>query len=127
MSTFDIDKVVAAYLECAIWLGITEDETPYDDAGFKVDNIDPESRQQAREDCARFCRENESDLLLSELDDEQIGHDFWLTRNGHGAGFWSRVDGIIGDRLSEACEKIGEAYLWDDGEQSPETGILTVY
>lgn len=23
-------------------------------------------------------------------DDERAGHDFWLTRAGHGAGFWDR-------------------------------------
>jgi hypothetical protein len=46
------------------------------------------------------------------------GHDFWLTRNGHGAGFW---DGDwpkeAGDRLTKACEEFGEfdLYIGDDG------------
>ena len=49
----------------------------------------------------------------------QAGHDFWLTRNGHGAGFW---DGDwpdrTGHRLSEAAKSYGEYHLYvgDDGK-----------
>jgi hypothetical protein len=47
-----------------------------------------------------------------------IGKDLWLTRNGHGSGFW---DGdwpeVIGEKLTAYCHAIGqrEAYLGDDG------------
>ena len=49
--------------------------------------------------------------------EEQIGHDFALTRNGHGAGFWDRGDGDIGDILTAASKVLGgaDAYLGDDG------------
>jgi len=49
---------------------------------------------------------------------DRAGHDFWLTRNGHGAGFW---DGDwpddAGGRLTEASKKYGEfnLYVGDDG------------
>lgn len=45
------------------------------------------------------------------------GHDFWLTRNGHGCGFWDRDLGEIGDKLTEAAKKFGEVnlYVGDDG------------
>lgn len=42
----------------------------------------------------------------------QAGHDFWLTRNGHGAGFWDRGLGGLGDQLTEACRPYGEVSLW---------------
>lgn len=44
--------------------------------------------------------------------------DFWLTRNGHGVGFWDRDVGAVGDRLTKACKKFGETYLYvgDDGK-----------
>ena len=46
----------------------------------------------------------------------QAGHDYWLTRNGHGAGFWDRGLGEIGDVLTKACEYTEvHAYLGDDG------------
>jgi hypothetical protein len=49
---------------------------------------------------------------------EMGGHDFLLTRNGHGCGFW---DGDwpeeAGERLTAAAEKCGEfnLYVGDDG------------
>jgi hypothetical protein len=55
---------------------------------------------------------------LTARDSGQGGHDFWLTRNGHGAGFW---DGDwpeeVGKRLTEASKKYGEVYLYvQDGK-----------
>ena len=38
---------------------------------------------------------------------ELAGHDFALTRNGHGAGFWDRGLGKIGDMLTDACKPYG--------------------
>lgn len=53
-----------------------------------------------------------------------FGHDFALTRNGHGAGFWDRAelraDGL-GDKLSALCGfrtqfEENNLYLGDDGK-----------
>jgi hypothetical protein len=48
----------------------------------------------------------------------QIGHDFWLTRNRHGAGFWDRGLGDLGDKLTAAAHTYGESnlYVGDDGQ-----------
>lgn len=45
------------------------------------------------------------------------GHDFWLTRNHHGAGFWDRDLGMPGDELTRAAHQYGEVSLYcgDDG------------
>lgn len=33
-----------------------------------------------------------------------FGHDFWLTRNGHGSGFWDRSElGELGEQISALC------------------------
>jgi hypothetical protein len=49
-----------------------------------------------------------------------LGHNFWLTRNGHGAGFWGSDDytNEVGDILSKISEKFGEVdiYIGDDGK-----------
>jgi hypothetical protein len=52
------------------------------------------------------------------MEDDAIGHDFWLTRNGHGAGFWDRGLGELGDFLTKMSKPFGEAtlYVSDDGE-----------
>ena len=43
-------------------------------------------------------------------------HDFALTRNGHGAGFWDRGLGAIGEELTAIAKGFGshEVYLGDD-------------
>ena len=53
--------------------------------------------------------------LLAETIDEaeryswdDAGHDFALTRNGHGAGFWDRGLGDAGDELTDLAEAEGE-------------------
>ena len=38
---------------------------------------------------------------------ELAGHDFALTRNGHGTGFWDRGLGEMGDMLSNECKTYG--------------------
>ena len=38
---------------------------------------------------------------------ELAGHDFAFTRNGHGAGFWDRGLGEMGDMLTEECKPYG--------------------
>lgn len=35
---------------------------------------------------------------------EHIGHDFWLTSQGHGAGFWDRGLGEVGDTLTDSVD-----------------------
>lgn len=47
-----------------------------------------------------------------------IGHDFWLTSQGHGAGFWDRGLDELGDTLTDSVsgyEGIVDLYLNDDG------------
>ena len=78
------------------------------------------------EDCAGFELLNKGLLNAAYLEDysynpERAGHDFWLTRNGHGAGFWDRGLGDIGKKLSAACgwrTRYPELHLYanDDGK-----------
>jgi hypothetical protein len=51
------------------------------------------------------------------LTDEQIGHDIILTTNRHGAGFWDRGLGELGEKLTEIAHNLGgyELYVGDDG------------
>jgi hypothetical protein len=42
--------------------------------------------------------------------DEQAGHDFWFSRQGHGVGFWDRGLGELGEGLHKAARGRGEAY-----------------
>jgi len=49
---------------------------------------------------------------------EMFAHDFWLTRNGHGSGFWdSECWGEFGEFLTKKSkdQKESYAYIGDDG------------
>ena len=89
------------------------------DANYGVEDIAPETLSKMTEDCRQFQLDNYFIFDELSLDDEmRAGHDFWLTRNHHGAGFW---DGdwrkSIADKLTEYSHKMGECnlILGDDG------------
>ena len=41
--------------------------------------------------------------------DEQAGHDFYLTRNGHGAGFWDRPE-LYGATVATTLTRESKVY-----------------
>lgn len=110
-----LDAFTRGYIGAALQLA---DEELGDDAFYEKLHVDTIS--DMIEDCRAFQAENAADLgeyYDHGLDEEQAGIDFWLTRNGHGAGFWDRGAGDAGKRLSAASKKYGETdlYLGDDG------------
>lgn len=128
MSTPKIDAFTRAYLECALW---TSDPDPQsgewcESEWWNISAIHPPDLERAINDCKRFQEENAGTLAevsdTFHVDDTQHGHDFWLTRNGHGAGFWDRGYGDAGDRLTEAAHTFGEVNV--DGPQTNDQGAL---
>ena len=113
-----MNKLVSQYLETALWSSTNDDGSPLDD-DYSVNDIAPDTILQAefdRELLIALCAEKNIDL--SQFDSDQIGHDFWLTRNGHGAGFWDGDYPIpIGDQLTEISKTFGstDPYVGDDG------------
>lgn len=97
------------YIECMLWSSTDDSNDPID-SKYSIDDIDSETIQKIKQDCDLFI-EKAGDLLDS-LDDSQAGHDFWLTRNHHGAGFWDRDLGELGDKLTKISHSFGEAYLY---------------
>ena len=81
-----------------------------DCAAFYIENLDTFDSLWA------YVRENYVYIQGGLYGPYEAGIDFWLTRNGHGVGFWDRGLGELGDTLSAACESFGEvwAYLGDD-------------
>jgi hypothetical protein len=120
-----LDEFTRAYIEAALWSSLDESDPSGGrplDRTYGVDDIDPEALKAIRYDCERFQREN-AGTWGDDWSDEQAGHDFWLTRNRHGAGFWDRFYGgcpgaRAGEKLTEASHRYGECYLYvgDDGK-----------
>jgi hypothetical protein len=120
----DLDEFTRAYIEAALWSTNDDYEEPLD-TNYDIDDIAPDALATIIADCQKFQAGNEADLALAydlypQRDwspESQAGHDFWLTRNRHGAGFWDRGISEVGDRLTDASHECGEVFLYigDDG------------
>lgn len=111
-----LDEFTRQYLETALWSETDDDGTPLD-RNYGISDFAPEALAAAVKVSKEFQASNEDDLNETSGDDGQHGHDFWLTRNGHGAGFWDRGYGPVGDRLTKAAKAYGseDIYVGDDG------------
>jgi hypothetical protein len=125
-----MDKFLASYIETALWSSTDFDGTPLDDSKYADAEFDPETRARMAADCKKF--QAEYAKLVYGLDDsvlrsfpqsnhggDHVAHDFWLTRNHHGAGFW---DGDypepIATQLTDLAHSFGELdlYVGDNGK-----------
>lgn len=121
------DEFIRQYVQTMLW---TEgprtdenDDSNFLDAGFDEDDLSEELRIEIGTELRAFlstygdlieeCRHQKDWYTMG-----QAGHDFALTRNHHGAGFWDRGLGSAGDALTEASHHHGEAYFYlgDDGK-----------
>ena len=120
-----------AYITCALWSSTDDDGNPLDD-GRDTDDIAPDAMAKMQRDCAAFYAANaahihcegapqaKDDPTASESEREaaKAGHDFWLTRNGHGTGFWDGDWPLpYADLLDKAAQAAGtcDLYVGDDG------------
>tara|TARA_R100000808_G_C2080279_1_gene104398 strand:- start:296 stop:691 length:396 start_codon:yes stop_codon:yes gene_type:complete len=117
------DKYFPDYADCALSLSTGENDEPLDGL-YSVDDISDDTAKAMKKDIVDFLDyldeqlEGWSDSLPDWYGFEQFAHDFWLTRNGHGAGFWDRGLGKIGDQLTEHSKAFGscDLYVSDDSE-----------
>lgn len=108
-----------AYIIAALWSSYDNASNPLDE-NYTADDIAAETLATMYADCQRFISENAAALeeYAKSYGDTSAGHDFWLTRNRHGAGFWDRgIPGDIGERLTRAAHAFGDCdlYVGDDG------------
>jgi hypothetical protein len=120
-----LEKFFDGYIECALWSSVDGDGDPMED-NYDRNAIDPDTFKKMYEECENFYKENLEVLMsfCNELNKnietawEYAGHDFWLTRNGHGAGYFDRG---VSDEVSEVLTKASKAagtsdlYIGDDG------------
>lgn len=85
----DIDKIIKAYLNTAVWVH-TDGDMEHLPEGFTVEDFTTEAVNLARRDIVLFVEH--AGELLDGLDPHMVGHNFWLTRNHEGAGFWCECD-----------------------------------
>jgi len=116
----DIDDNVRQYILTMLWAEDDDSDESGDnplDASFGPDDLSPESLARCEADCREFAR-RAGDMLREHPDPTMWGHDFWLTRKGHGAGFWDGDWPINGDALTALAKEFGEVWptVGDDGQ-----------
>jgi hypothetical protein len=110
-----LDTFLYSYATAALWSSTDEEGVALDES-YSVEDLHPSAIQSMEADCEDFLN-GAMELIDGEL--EQAGHDFWLTRNRHGCGFW---DGDwpeeAGRLLTERSHPYGESYLYvgDNGK-----------
>lgn len=100
------------YLQAALW---TEEDEVGSAANIESD-VSNDAKIDAYKDIKNFM--SQAGSLIDGIDPSQVGHDLWLTRNGHGAGFWDRGLGEVGEKLTQIAKSMGTKSLLrgDDGE-----------
>lgn len=123
-----LDDFTLHYIIAALWSS-TDDEGDPLDSKYEESDIAPEALAEIKADCRAFQEANAAlleqayQLYKPHADAPtpqcSAGHDFWLTRNHHGAGFWDRgFPKQLGQDLTKAAQSFGECdiYVGDDGK-----------
>lgn len=98
-----------SFIETALWCSSdsnSDSDTSLQDQGYSINDIDPCYLESLKTDCQLFFDENYSKI---QTNISLAGHDFWLTSNRHGAGFWDGDwEEKIGKELTEDSHKFSE-------------------
>ena len=107
-------KMLNQYLETALWAS-TDDEGEPLDYNFSINDFSRSSIKEAEKDIKEFLSIADKKLgddWDREWDEETIGHCLWLSRNGHGAGFFDESLPFA-DELQDIARKMGEKYVFE--------------
>lgn len=113
-----LDEFTRAYIEAALWS--THDDPDSDaeflDENYDIQDISTETLTKIISDCKEFQEKND----LTDYPLQNAGHDFWMTRCGHGVGFWENDFGTPEQcqLLTESSKKYGnvDLYVGDNGK-----------
>ena len=119
-----LDQFTIGYITAALWSSTDNSNEQGGeplDKNYDISDLSDDCLKQIIEDCKAF-QETNADLLnqyRNEIstngqfsESEYAGHDFWLTRNGHGCGFWDRGLGQLGKELTEMSKPYGSCHLY---------------
>jgi hypothetical protein len=101
-------NMLNGYLTAALWVRFDED--------IPITDISEETKENAENDIDAFLEKFYE--KIKDIDSFQVGHDFWLTRNRHGAGFWDSGLGELGEELTATSIEFTELtpIKGDDGK-----------
>lgn len=112
------NEAVEAAMQTLLWSSTDDNGEPFD-SNYETEEISEEDRDRVRDMILAMIQDPSTWYILEkyDIDPEHFGHDFILTANGHGAGFWDRGYGQDGDYLTDMAKPYGDLdpYVGDDG------------
>lgn len=135
-TTAQIDTITEHYLIALLWTMPADEECENPGDDIALCDLPPETIEAARHEVKLFVVACGTlfDMAMQCYDDgygqhpdagsaaAAFGHDFALTRNGHGCGFWGRdsegLPRVLGEALTRVCEAFPsvDLYIGDDGK-----------
>lgn len=112
-----VETFATAALHTALWADCMPESEDDDaetgmDSGeaqqYDLSDMSEASHATFVEVCKDFCEANAADL--SDIEPGRAGHDFWLTSQRHGAGYW---DGDYPYELGQRLTKAAQVYTFD--------------
>ena len=125
----DVNEVYDSFVEAMLWSSFDydyPDDGVYLEDNYEISDVDENAERDIRRQIESFLQENAGIIRELGMSEEMVGHDLWLTSQGHGAGFWDRGYGRLGEELTESTHKFfGDEYPYaQSGEiyYNPEIG-----
>lgn len=98
-----IETITNAYIEAIYFTETGDGGQP--DALAELSDLD---KAKAYIECRNFFWGMQEIQLDDRYDLSQVGHDIWLTRNGHGVGFWGRQK-VYGEQEAKILTAMAKA------------------
>lgn len=118
MDAITIKNMAASYLTASLWSSFIEGYEPaeYYDEVYCTSDFTESAWRYAVDLCRDFVGKAE-DLGIDIVDVHNAGHNFWLSRNGHGSGFFDEVPSLYGGQdkclaLQDLAESYGKDYVF---------------
>lgn len=112
---YPVGEILAGFIECAFWSSTDRDDEPMD-ANYGAEDLTDLAMALMEADVLTFARRAWYIAESAGWTAGEFGHDYWLTRNGHGAGFWGRTWGRsgVGRHLTDLAKDMGSMDLYVD-------------
>jgi hypothetical protein len=117
MSGVECEAFADGYVEGIAWACVAFEDDELD-GGLEDVELPSDVEETLRQDARDFLSDEHVVRLVRAAvrrrpaySFESAGIDYALTRNGHGAGYWDRGLGIVGEALTQMARPYGSRYL----------------
>jgi hypothetical protein len=108
------EEFLSGYVAAALW---SSHDDRYPDENLEGEELAPATEERMRVDCLAFLNDNYERIKAGTHSMAHAGGDFWLSRCGHGCGFFDGGYGGHEYDLQDAARAWGniDLYVGDDG------------